>query len=83
MELVQKNELGNRQDIIRMRQSIEERKQIYKEGRGLASLERHGTFRGKRFMRGGNFSAPKEESQWAFRRFGDERESISALRSSM
>ena len=25
-------------------------------------------------MRGGNFSCLKEESQWAFRRFGDERD---------
>eukprot|EP00438_Fugacium_kawagutii_P010363 Skav231993 [mRNA] locus=scaffold719:384949:391784:- [translate_table: standard] len=28
----------------------------------------------KRFMRGGNFTGPKEESQWALRRFGYERE---------
>ena len=26
-------------------------------------------------MRGGNFSCPKEENQWAYRRFGHERES--------
>ncbi|CAJ1430642.1 unnamed protein product [Effrenium voratum] len=44
-----------------MRQSIEQRKQTYKEGR-------------KRFMRGGNFSTSKEESQWAVRHFGEERE---------
>ena len=25
-------------------------------------------------MRGGNFSCSKEQSQWAFRRFGDERD---------
>ena len=31
---------------------------------------------GKRFMRGGNFSCLKEESQWAFRRFGDERDRV-------
>ncbi|CAJ1407898.1 unnamed protein product [Effrenium voratum] len=49
------------QDIIKMRQSIEQRKQTYKEGR-------------KRFMRGGNFSTSKEESQWAVRHFGEERE---------
>ncbi|CAL1162908.1 unnamed protein product [Cladocopium goreaui] len=54
------------QDIIRMRQSIEERKRVYKEGR-------------KRFMRGGNFSCPKEENQWAYRRFGHERESGDGL----